>query len=62
MPFINIKIAGELTREQKKQIVEEITGTMQRVAHKPSQYVIVNFDETPEENWGWGGELLDGKG
>ncbi|GGP21839.1 tautomerase family protein [Silvimonas iriomotensis] len=62
MPFINIKIAGELSREQKKQIVDEITDTMGRVANKPRQYVIVNFDETPEENWGWGGTLLDGKG
>lgn len=61
MPLVNIKIAGELSRDQKKQIVEEITGTMERLTHKPRQYVVVNFDETKEENWGWGGMMLDGK-
>ncbi|WP_348945697.1 4-oxalocrotonate tautomerase family protein [Chitinibacter sp. FCG-7] len=59
MPYIHVRLAGELTREQKKQIVEEMTSTMERIAGKPREYVIVNFDETREENWGWGGQLLD---
>ncbi|WP_157314048.1 4-oxalocrotonate tautomerase family protein [Chitinibacter sp. GC72] len=59
MPYIHVRLAGELTREQKKQIVEEMTCTMERIAGKPREYVIVNFDETREENWGWGGQLLD---
>ncbi|WP_410497546.1 tautomerase family protein [Chitinibacter sp. S2-10] len=59
MPYIHVRLAGELTREQKKQIVEEFTSTMERVAGKPREYVIVNFAETREEDWGWGGQLLD---
>lgn len=59
MPYIHIRLAGELSREQKKQIVEEFTATMERVANKPREYVIVNIEETKEENWGWGGVMLD---
>ena len=31
MPYVNIRIAGSLTREQKKQIATEITDTLERV-------------------------------
>lgn len=58
MPYINLRIAGELSREQKQQIVTEFTATMQRVANKPAEYVIVTIDETPLADWGWGGVLL----
>ena len=59
MPYINLKIAGDLSREQKQQIVAEFTDTLVRIANKPAEYVIVTIDETPPENWGWGGALLD---
>ena len=59
MPYINLRIAGDLSREQKQQIVAEFTETMVRVANKPAEYVIVTIDEAPLENWGWGGVLLD---
>jgi 4-oxalocrotonate tautomerase len=59
MPYINLRIAGELSREQKQQIVAGFTETMVRVANKPAEYVIVTIDESPLENWGWGGALLD---
>jgi len=38
MPYVNIRIAGELSREQKAQIAAEITDTLARVAHKPASY------------------------
>ncbi|WP_028455752.1 tautomerase family protein [Chitinilyticum litopenaei] len=59
MPYIHLRLAGTLSREQKQQIVDEFTATMARVAGKPREYVIVNIEETREENWGWGGVLLD---
>jgi 4-oxalocrotonate tautomerase len=36
-----------------------MTSTMERIAGTPREYVIVNFEETKEENWGWGGKMLD---
>lgn len=59
MPYVNIRIAGTLTREQKKQIAEEITATLERVAHKPRSYTYIAFDELPDEQWAIGGKLLD---
>ena len=58
MPYGNILIAGTLSREQKKKIAEEITDTLERVAHKPRSYTYIAFDELPNENWAIAGELL----
>jgi len=59
MPYINIKHAGALTREQKKEIAKEVTETMQRVANKPASYTYITFDEVAYEDWAIGGNLLD---
>jgi 4-oxalocrotonate tautomerase len=59
MPYINVKLAGSLTREQKDKIAKEITDTMERIAHKPRSYTYIVFDEVKEENWAVAGDLLD---
>jgi 4-oxalocrotonate tautomerase len=59
MPYVNIRIAGTLTREQKKQIATEITDTLERVALKPKSYTYITFDEVLDENWAVAGKLLD---
>ncbi|HMC12792.1 MAG TPA: 4-oxalocrotonate tautomerase family protein [Gallionellaceae bacterium] len=59
MPYVNIRIAGILSREQKARIAEEITGTLERIAHKSKSYSYIAFDELPEENWTIAGKLSD---
>jgi 4-oxalocrotonate tautomerase len=59
MPVVTIKLAGSLTRQQKKQIAQEITDTLERVALKPKRYTYVAFEEMSHENWAIAGELLD---
>jgi 4-oxalocrotonate tautomerase len=59
MPVVTIKLAGSLTREQKKQIAEEITATLERVALKPRKYTYIAFEELPYEQWAIAGQLLD---
>lgn len=59
MPYVNIRIAGTLNREQKKRIAEEITDTLQRIAGKPASYTYIAFDELADENWAIAGKLLD---
>ena len=59
MPYVNIRIAGSLTREQKARIAAEITDTLERIALKPKRYTYVAFDELPDENWAIAGKLLD---
>ena len=59
MPYVNIRIAGSLSREQKKKIALEITDTLERIAHKPKSYTYIAFDELANENWTIAGNLLD---
>jgi len=59
MPYVNIRIAGSLTRDQKKKIAEEVTDTLERIALKPKSYTYIAFDELPDENWAIAGQLLD---
>ena len=59
MPYVNIRIAGTLNREQKAKIAAEITDTLERIAHKPKSYTYITFDELPDENWAIAGKLLD---
>lgn len=59
MPYVNIKLAGSVTREQKAQIAKEITETLQRVANKPANYTYIIFEEVAYEDWAITGKLLD---
>lgn len=59
MPYVNVRIAGSLTREQKAKIAAEITDTLERIAHKPKSYTYITFDEVENENWAVAGQLLD---
>lgn len=59
MPYINIKHAGPLTREQKATIAKEVTETMERVANKPANYTYITFDQVAYEDWAIAGTLLD---
>lgn len=59
MPYVNIKLAGNVTREQKAQIAKEMTETLERVAHKPKNYTYIIFEEVAYEDWAIAGVLLD---
>ncbi|MFH2139816.1 MAG: 4-oxalocrotonate tautomerase family protein [Pseudomonadota bacterium] len=59
MPYVNIRIAGTLSREQKAKIAAEITDTLERIALKPASYTYIAFDELSDENWAIAGKLLD---
>jgi 4-oxalocrotonate tautomerase len=58
MPFVNVKIAGSVTKEQKKEIAKEITETLSKHAHKPANYTYIVFEEIDHEDWAIGGQLL----
>ena len=59
MPYINLQITKESTREQKKHIVEDFTASLVfHLGKKPEHIHIVN-DEIDEENWGYAGMLTD---
>ena len=58
MPFVNVKLAGNISKEQKKEIAKEITETLQKHAHKPPSYTYIVFEEVKMEDWAIGGNLL----
>ena len=62
MPYVNVRVAGALTRQQKQDIAAEITATLARIAGKPPEVTYVTFDEVAEENWAVAGRLLDEDG
>lgn len=54
MPYINLKIVGKLSKEQKQQISKEFTDTLWRVAKKPKEATYLVFDEVDGANWAQG--------
>ena len=57
MPFINLKVTGKPTPEQKAQIVREFTDTLVRVLDKNPATTHIVIDEVADENWGFDGVL-----
>lgn len=58
MPYINVKVAGSLSLEQKREIADEFSSVMQRVCGKPKSSCYIVFDEVSRENWAKGSDIL----
>ena len=58
MPYVNIRVAGTLSRKQKKKIAKGVTEVISRVADKPKDTIIIFIDEKSRENIAAGGVLL----
>ncbi|CAB1403051.1 MULTISPECIES: tautomerase family protein [Pseudomonas] len=56
MPFISVRITRDgVTREQKAQVIQEITETMTRVLHKDPHLTHIVIEEVDTDNWGYAG-------
>jgi len=58
MPYVSIRVAGTLTKDQKKKIAEGVTEVICKAANKPPDSVLLFIDEVNAENIASGGELL----
>ncbi|MDH4320202.1 MAG: 4-oxalocrotonate tautomerase family protein [Desulfobulbaceae bacterium] len=58
MPYVNIRVAGTLDKQQKEQICNGVTEVIARVANKPKDSILIFIDEVPHENISSGGTLL----
>ncbi len=58
MPFVNIKLAGEVDKKQKEALAEKVTQVITEVTGKPAQYTYIVIEEVPREDWAIGGKLL----
>ncbi len=61
MPYVNIRVAGKLSRKQKKRIAKGVTEVISKVAKKPKESILLFIDEEQRENIAKGGRLLDEK-
>ncbi|WP_431484406.1 tautomerase family protein [Pseudomonas solani] len=56
MPFVNVRITRDgVTREQKAQVIADITETLQRVLGKAPEYTHIVIEEIDTDNWGYAG-------
>ena len=58
MPYVNIRVAGELSSEQKEEMCQGVTEVIARVANKPPSSILIFIDECDRENISSGGVLL----
>ncbi|HOK00998.1 MAG TPA: 4-oxalocrotonate tautomerase family protein [Spirochaetota bacterium] len=58
MPYVNVKVAGPLTKEQRSAIAEKITEVLHEVAGKKPNTTYVVFEEIERDHWAAGGKLL----
>lgn len=61
MPYVNIRVAGELNSLQKEEICQGVTDVIARVACKPPESILIFIDECERENISSGGVLLSAK-
>lgn len=59
MPYVNVQITKGATRQQKAQIVSEITQTLVSVLGKKPEHTHIVIQEIAEEDWGYAGMLTD---
>lgn len=59
MPYVNVQITTGATREQKAQLVRDITATLVRTLGKKPEHTHIVIQEIADENWGFAGMLTD---
>lgn len=58
MPYVNIRVAGTLSKEQKANISRGVTEVISREANKPPEAVLIFIDEVDRDNIAKTGTLL----
>lgn len=58
MPYVNVKVAGKLTKDQKEKIAQGVTKLLEDVASKTPSTTYVVIEEIERDNWAVGGNLL----
>lgn len=59
MPYVNVQITRGASRQQKAEIVRDITDSLVRVLGKKPEHTHVVIQEIDDENWGFSGMLMD---
>lgn len=59
MPYLNLQITKGASREQKAELVRDMTNSLVRVLGKKPEHIHIVIQEIEEEDWGYAGLLTD---
>ncbi len=59
MPYVNVQITKGATKEQKAQLIAEITQSLVTVLRKKPEHTHIVIQEIAEEDWGYEGLPTD---
>ena len=57
MPIIRVEMWSGQTRDQKRELAKELTGSFVKTCGGPTAAVTVVLTDVEKEDWGSGGEL-----
>lgn len=58
MPYVNIRVAGTLSKEQKEKISKGVTEVICKETGKPPEAVLLFIDEMDRDNVAKSGNLI----
>lgn len=59
MPYVNVQITKGASRDQKSQLVREITDALVRILGKKPEHTHIVIQEIADQDWGYSGMLTD---
>ena len=59
MPYVNVQITKGASRDQKAELVRDVTDSLVRVLRKRPEHIHVVIQEIEETDWGYAGQLTD---
>lgn len=59
MPYVNIQITKGATRDQRSQLVREVTDSLVRILNKRPDQTHIVIQEIEEDHWGFDGMLTE---
>ncbi|MFV8248706.1 tautomerase family protein [Bdellovibrio bacteriovorus] len=59
MPYVNVQITKGATKEQKAQIIADITQSLVKVLGKKPEHTHIVIQEIADEDWGFEGLPTD---
>lgn len=59
MPYVNVQITQGSTKEQKAQLIKEITQSLVNILGKKPEHTHIVIQEIADENWGFEGMPTD---
>ena len=59
MPYVNLQITKGATKEQKSELIKDITNSLVNVLQKNPEHIHIVIQEIEDENWGFCGLRTD---